>query len=314
MNNQLPLITIGITCFNSEDTILRALDSAISQTYPNIEVIVVDDCSSDSSVRMIGDFVRVNTGVKLIVHQENAGMAGALNTIISNANGLLVAWFDDDDVSLPHRIQTQYDVISKYNDANDVLVGCWCSTRKKYSNGHSFYGTAIGSRKENPKGLDILDYHLNMDTSPTIFFGSGTPACSLMTYTEVFSFIGSYDTNLRRTDDTDFAIRLGLSGGHFIGTDKVLVEQYWSCGSDKAPKVELDSQVRLLEKYRDRFRSSAHFDFAMRWRKIRFFYFSQNRLGLFKATINCILTHPILSSKRLKNGFKRILHDRRISK
>lgn len=313
MNNKLPLITIGITCFNSENTILRALNSAISQTYPNLEVIVVDDSSDDNSVEIIQQFVSLHEQVRLIVHSKNTGMAGALNTIINNASGELVAWFDDDDISFPNRIKHQYEVISKYRKNNAVLVGCWCSTQKKYPNGNFSVGVGIGSCDEIPKGRDILDYHLSMNPGRKKFFGSGTPACSLMTYTEVFRSIGLYDVSLRRTDDTDFAIRLGLIGGHFIGTKEVLVEQYWSSGSDKTPKIEYDSQVLLLEKYKNDFRSITHFDFALKWRKIRLFYFTKDFNNIVIALLKCFVTHPILSSLRIKNGFKRILHDLRVS-
>jgi len=313
MKNELPLITIGITCFNSEDTILRALDSAISQTYPHLEVIVVDDYSADNSVEIIQQFVALHEEVSLIAHTRNTGMAGALNTIISHANGQLVAWFDDDDISFPNRIQHQYDVISRYRKDNDVLIGCWCSTQKKYPNGYMSVSAGIGSCDKIPIGRDILDYHLNMTPGREKFFGSGTPACSLMTYKEVFRSIGLYDDSLRRTDDTDFAIRLGLVGGHFIGTKEILVEQYWSSGNDKSPKIEFDSQVRLLKKYKNQFSSTANFDFALKWRKIRLFYFTRDFKDFISALIGCFATHPIMSSLRLKNGFLRLLHDRRLS-
>lgn len=313
MSNQLPLITIGITCFNSEDTILRALDSAVSQTYPNLEVVVVDDSSDDNSVKIIQQYISQHQEIRLIVHSKNTGMAGALNTIISNANGELVAWFDDDDISLPDRIKVQYDVISKYRNQNGVLVGCWCSTQKKYPNGNLYVGTGIGSFNEIPKGRDILDYHLNMNPSRKKFFGSGTPACSLMTYKEVFRSIGLYDVSLRRTDDTDFAIRLGLAGGHFIGTKEVLVEQYWSTGSDKTPKIEFDSQISLIKKYKKEFRSKSHYDFAYKWRKIRLFYFTKDLKNIVRAILKCFSSHPILTFLRIKNGFARLMHDRRIS-
>lgn len=313
MNNELPLITIGITCFNSEDTILRALNSAISQTYSNLEVIVVDDSSDDNSVKIIQQYISQHKEIRLIVHSKNTGMAGALNTIISNANGELVAWFDDDDISLPNRIKLQYEVINKYRNDNEVLIGCWCSIQKKYPNGNLIVGAGIGSFNEIPKGRDILDYHLNMIPGRKKFFGSGTPACSLMTYLEVFRSIGLYDVSLRRTDDTDFAIRLGLAGGHFIGTKEVLVEQYWSTGSDKTPKIEYDSQIRLLKKYKKEFRSKSHYDFAFKWRKIRLFYFTKDFNNIVKALLECFAFHPILSFLRIKNGFTRLMHDRRIS-
>ena len=54
MSDNNPLVTIGILCFNAESSILNALRSALNQTYKNKEIIVIDDCSTDNSLKVIG--------------------------------------------------------------------------------------------------------------------------------------------------------------------------------------------------------------------------------------------------------------------
>ena len=102
MENQL--VTIGITCFNAEETIKRAIRSALGQDWQNIEILVVDDCSTDSSVEIITKAITNDSRARLIKHVKNCGPAGARNTILDQACGEFIAFFDDDDESMPGRI------------------------------------------------------------------------------------------------------------------------------------------------------------------------------------------------------------------
>ena len=68
----------------------------------------MDDCSTDQSVEKIENFIKKDdTPCRLVVHQSNKGAASARNTIIEEAKGEFIAFFDDDDISLPHRLQSK---------------------------------------------------------------------------------------------------------------------------------------------------------------------------------------------------------------
>ena len=66
-----PIVTIGLTCYNAEDTIRRAIRGAVSQGWPNIEVIVVDDASRDGSVAVANAEIGGSTTARLVCHSEN---------------------------------------------------------------------------------------------------------------------------------------------------------------------------------------------------------------------------------------------------
>src|SRR5690606_9889930 len=89
-----PLITIGICCYNSQDTAARAIASALAQDWPNIEVLVVDDGSSDSTAEVIQKAIAGHKNARFIPHEKNKGFAGALNTVIEKAMGDFLAIFD----------------------------------------------------------------------------------------------------------------------------------------------------------------------------------------------------------------------------
>lgn len=97
---QLPLVSFIVTSFNYEKFVLKTLESIIRQSYENIEIIVVDDKSSDNSVELVKDFIRVNQDIpiKLVEHSENKGQMAAMQTGLSYAKGQFISFIDSDDI------------------------------------------------------------------------------------------------------------------------------------------------------------------------------------------------------------------------
>src|SRR5262245_21111054 len=107
-------VTIGITAYNAATTIERAVRSASAQSWHPCEIIVVDDCSNDSTPDILADLQTATSGLRLFRNEANSGMAAALNTILTFAQGEFLALFDDDDESLPDRIEAQLKRIVDY--------------------------------------------------------------------------------------------------------------------------------------------------------------------------------------------------------
>ncbi len=96
----LPLITFIVTSFNYENYVIKTLESIKNQTYENIEIVVVDDKSSDNSVEKIKEFRAQNPLLKfkLIEHEENRGQMASLQSGLSVADGNFVCFIDSDDI------------------------------------------------------------------------------------------------------------------------------------------------------------------------------------------------------------------------
>lgn len=97
---KLPLITFVVTSFNYEKYVLKTLESIKNQTYENIEIIVVDDKSSDNSVEIVKKFAEKNKNlpIQLIEPPENKGQMAAIQTGLKNANGVFISFVDSDDI------------------------------------------------------------------------------------------------------------------------------------------------------------------------------------------------------------------------
>ena len=313
---EYPLVTLGITCYNAEDTITRAIDSAALQDYTNTEIIIVNDCSSDNSVAVIQKAIAGVPQARLINHEKNTGFAGALNSIIAHAKGDYIAIFDDDDISLPHRISTQYQTITDYEEKTGAqYVACWGSGYKLYDNGYKAPFRAIGSRERVPVGKDLIRCQLYMGRDPDVFFGSGTPGCSLMLRKSVYDAVGPYDPVMRRTEDTDFAIRLAMKGGHFIGCPEQVVVQTSSVGIDKRPEVGYKSELALVEKYQHLFENPRRYNYARDWIKLRLHHFGGERVKSVITLAKLFVKYPAWTSEQfLRSAPKRILHELKMAK
>lgn len=306
-----PLITIGITCYNAPDTIARALTGALSQTWTNFEIVIVDDCSTDNSVEVIENTIAKHSNINLIKHDNNQGTAGARQTILDNSKGEFIAFFDDDDETLPDRITSQYQRIVSYEtQTGEGLIACYASGTRLYSNAYELELNAIGSRPEVPIGLDVVNYLLFYSKKSGLFYGSGTPTCSLMARATTFEQTGGFDPAFRRVEDVDFAIRLALANGHFIGCPEKLFIQHATNAQDKAPEKNLAAELQLAEKYKDYLVSVGCYEYAKRWPLIRYHHFANHHGLMLKELFALFVRSPIkVATHFLHTAPRRLIHE-----
>jgi teichuronic acid biosynthesis glycosyltransferase TuaG len=115
--NSNPLITIITPLHNAEIYIYETIESVINQTYKNWEMIIVDDCSTDSSRDIVKEFENKDTRIKLIELEFNfGGPARPRNVGIENAKGEYVAFLDADDVWFPKKLEKQMDFLKQNQD------------------------------------------------------------------------------------------------------------------------------------------------------------------------------------------------------
>jgi glycosyltransferase involved in cell wall biosynthesis len=102
-SNRGPLVSVAIPVYNGESTVAQAINSLLDQTYPDLEIIVVDDGSTDGTWGVLQSF---GASIKAI-RQSNGGIAAARNTGVQAANGEFIALMDHDDLCEPERISVQ---------------------------------------------------------------------------------------------------------------------------------------------------------------------------------------------------------------
>ncbi|HEX8656567.1 MAG TPA: glycosyltransferase family A protein, partial [Hymenobacter sp.] len=107
MSTSQPLVTIVALCHNHAPFVREALDSILQQTYPNVEVWLVDDASTDGSPTILREYATQNPTWHLLLLPENVGNCRAFNTAFRQSRGELLIDFATDDVLLPERLSQQ---------------------------------------------------------------------------------------------------------------------------------------------------------------------------------------------------------------
>ncbi len=116
--NKQPLVTVIIPLYNAEKYISETIDNVINQTYQNWEMIIVDDCSIDSSRDIVKEYEFKDNRIKLISSESNfGGPARPRNKGVENAKGEYIAFLDADDVWFPEKLEKQLEFM-QVNDLN----------------------------------------------------------------------------------------------------------------------------------------------------------------------------------------------------
>lgn len=181
-----PVISVIISVFNGQESLLASIRSLLSQTITDIEVIVVDDGSTDSSGSIIKSLQNSDNRITLI-EQSNVGLTISLNRALTVAKGVYIARQDADDLSLPFRLEKQLDIIKT----------------KKYG---LLVSRALKNNKIIPSKILLSHVDLNTLTLGNVFI-HGTFFCEATIFKKIM-----YDNKLRYAQDIDFVFRLIKSG------------------------------------------------------------------------------------------------------
>lgn len=228
------LVSVIIPVYNREHTIRRAIDSVLSQTYDWIEIIVVDDGSTDNTVTIVRQYT--DKRVRLIC-QEHCGANRARNVGIEYSKGTYIAFQDSDDEWLPEKLDIQIGFMEK----NGYSV-CYCPYFLYESDSVSIVPFDYMDREKYQTGLpNILAYH-NVVSTQTLIIKR-----DVLTLLENVYF----DEQMPRWQDYEFVIRIAQAVplGYM---DKPLVKVYRSAVSISENKGALYKAVaRLIKKHAD---------------------------------------------------------------
>lgn len=299
-----PLITIGLSTYNAEESVCAAIASALAQTWRPIEIVVVDDCSCDSTSIILQNLANMHKELRIFFNDVNCGVAATRNRILNNSKGEFVAFFDDDDESLPNRISEQYTRIINYERHffKGGLIVCHTARRLIYPNGEVRIEPTMGINVETlaPAGIAVAQRIL-MGTP--LKYGNGScPTCSQMARLTTYNAVGGFDPILRRGEDTDFVIRIANAGGHFVGLREPLVVQNMTKTSEKSLLEEYRNNIILLKKHRSIIEAKGEYLFCLRWLDIKFSWLNRRYLDFLWKILLLFMFYPILTIRRLKRS------------
>lgn len=303
-------ITAGLITYNAISTIERAINSILVQSWDNLDIVIVDDCSEDGTYEYLKHLADINSSVRVFRNSSNFGVAFSRNRVINEAKGEFIAYFDDDDESLPDRIKSQAGLILQYEKQNPQIrfVVCHTPRRVVYPNGREFFQKTMGSRVVSdlalaPHGLDVAREVL---LGGFIKDSGACPTCCQMARKVLYQEIGGFDNQFRRLEDTDLVIRVSLAGGHFIGTPDALVVQHMTKTPDKSIKGEFFYTKMLLEKHKNFLSGCGQYENCVRWAGLRHEILGGNLALSCKTALIILITDPKFFFRKLTFSLKNL--------
>ncbi|OZG66172.1 glycosyl transferase [Bifidobacterium hapali] len=125
MTTDMPLVSVLVCIYNTEQYLADCIDSICGQTYDNLEIVLVDDGSTDRSGAIIDEYAEKDKRIKA-VHQKNAGFSGCRNACMDHATGEFIAFVDSDDIIMPDFVE--YMLSIQRQTGADMVISKNCFT------------------------------------------------------------------------------------------------------------------------------------------------------------------------------------------
>jgi glycosyltransferase involved in cell wall biosynthesis len=204
------LVSVVIPTYNRARTIKRAVDSVLAQSWKPIEIIVVDDGSTDETAQLLEDYrdkIRV-------IHQENRGASAARNTGIKASNGEIISFLDSDDTWLPEKTERQAKLLQKTQPYG--VTCCVCNATMLFSKGTVTSFAAAGLSPELSEGLWVNPAEVL--ATRFLFFNQ-----VVAVRRDAIDQSGYFREDLKIMEDYDLELRLSITGPWAFITDPLVV-------------------------------------------------------------------------------------------
>lgn len=210
------LVSVIMPSYNAERYIAESISSVCAQTYPDWELIVIDDGSTDSTASVVRRLAAADFRIRLIT-QPNGGPARARNAGIAAAHGDLIAFLDSDDLWVPHKLTAQAAVID--SEAVDLV----------FSDGWIFPEDEVEA--ETQSFWMVAGRFSGAEMFRLCFVGNRIATLSVLARRDALARVGFFDEDMINCEDYDLWMRLAGNGAAFYGMSDKLVRYRLRAGS-----------------------------------------------------------------------------------
>lgn len=224
-------VSVVIPTYNRADLLEKAVASLQSQTYKNLEIIIVDDCSTDHTFEIVQKMD--DSRIIYIKHEKNKGGSESRNTGIQQGSGEYIAFLDSDDQWLPEKITLQLEVFRENPDAGVVYTGVKVVESERL----------IREIVPENRG-DILRELIKFNCIDT--------TSSIMVKKELLTKIGGFDTAIPSCQDWDLYLRLAqITEFDYVKIPLVLFNQHPGERITTNKTARLNGHLYIYKKFRD---------------------------------------------------------------
>lgn len=182
----MPKVSIILPTFNGERFLSNSIESIISQTYKDWELIIVNDCSTDNTANIINHFIQKDTRIKVITNKENKKLPASLNIGFEQASGEYYTWTSDDNEYYPQAIETMVEFLD--NNKNYGMVYATCKTFDTNKQKYALWG--------------------DLAITPNLLLETNVIGACFMYKKAIADIVGKYDEKSFLAEDHDYWLRI----------------------------------------------------------------------------------------------------------
>jgi len=296
MNKITPKISVILPTYNGERWVAESINSVIGQTEKNWELIIVNDCSIDDTLKIAQSFAKKDPRIFVISNAKNLQLPAALNVGFGSASGKYYTWTSDDNIYKPNALEKMSDYLDK-NPETDLI-----SMNLSFIDENGMI-----------KSEDLVTTYKYKRNAAYLIHGCNVGAAFMYRKT-IANKVGEYDESKFGAEDYDYWCRIALAGKIDYTNDNIYQyrQQPWSLSATKKSQIE-EKTVQIKNKYAEEFFAKFNFnwcDKATFWYNIR----NQTRprqyklyygfLTIHKCLIN-LLVMPIFWDRNLRHKLRR---------
>lgn len=219
------MVSIVLPTYNGEKYIRKSIESVINQTYIDWELIVIDDCSTDSTNCIVAEYAGKDDRIKLYKNDRNLRLPGSLNVGFSNASGEYLTWTSDDNIYKTNAIEKMLDILQKNKDCGLVF-----------------------SRMENIDADGVVKDLSYVPERVEELYYRNIVGASFMYTREVYKEIGDYDPEKFLMEDYDYWLRImRLYTVKYIPEVLYQYRQHGNSLTETRNRQVLEGKVKLLK-------------------------------------------------------------------
>lgn len=188
MDNQ-PFVSVLMSVWNAGKDLEGALESLRTQTYQNLEILIMDDASQDGSCLILETYQMMDSRFNIFSNASNRGLTKSLNELSRHASATLFARMDADDIAEPDRIEKQVSYLMQHPEVGVCGTQGWLVNED--------------AQKETP-----LNVPVGMISKKQLLFHNPCLHPSLVIRRSVFEEVGGYDEHMKKSQDYDLLLRL----------------------------------------------------------------------------------------------------------
>lgn len=233
--NSMSKVSVVMPVYNTEKYVWEAIQSILSQTFTDYELVIIDDCSSDNSYKICQEYAKHDDRIKLYKNEKNIWVVRTRNELFKKVSkdSSYIAILDADDISKPNRLKKQYDYLEQNTDISII----WSHIQIIDESSNTIWYRKYPTSYEQVKN--------------TIIKKSPLAQPAVMIRKSDLLNIGDYNTDFERCQDYELWFRFFDAGYRITNIDDYLLSYRvfdWQ-GKSKHLKLTLDNTIKIQKKY-----------------------------------------------------------------